>query len=279
MNATCCFACSPDPEDRCSPDPSRRPEVAEGDLSKIFENAVANYSQFGPRIYSRDPWVVGFDNLLTDEECDGIYEAVGGMRGEYLKPSTTAKAVNGVLTDVPDTIRTSWNAWCQHSFCYNHPIHERVITRIMDIVGLPHDHAEHMQLLKYSPGEYYRLHHDWIPQQEQALCGPRVFTFFLYLSDVEEGGGTKFPYLKDEHGAPVIVQPKRGSAVFWPHGMEHNLWQKDDRTHHEAMPVVRGEKRAANYWIHGSDFKGSMAAGCDGRQALKPRIWRTADRG
>ena len=24
-------------------------------------------------------------------------------------------------------------------------IHERVITRIMDIVGLPHDHAEHMQ--------------------------------------------------------------------------------------------------------------------------------------
>ena len=32
MNATCCFACSPDPEDRCSPDPSQRPDVAEGDL-------------------------------------------------------------------------------------------------------------------------------------------------------------------------------------------------------------------------------------------------------
>ena len=43
-----------------------------------------------------------------------------------------------------------------------------VITRIMDIVGLPHDHAEHMQLLKYGPGEYYRLHHDWIPEQLQA---------------------------------------------------------------------------------------------------------------
>ena len=57
-----------------------------------------------------------------------------------------------VLKDVPDQIRTSWNAWCQHPGCYNHPIHERVITRIMDIVGLPHDHAEHMQLLKYGPG-------------------------------------------------------------------------------------------------------------------------------
>ena len=43
-------------------------------MSKIFENAVANYSQYGPRVLSTDPWVVAFDNLLTDEECDGIYE-------------------------------------------------------------------------------------------------------------------------------------------------------------------------------------------------------------
>ena len=55
-------------------------------------------------------------------------------------------------------------------------------------------------------GEYYKLHHDWIPEQLQALCGPRVYTFFLYLSDVEEGGGTQFPYLKDENGAPLTVQ-------------------------------------------------------------------------
>ena len=32
------------------------------------------------------------------------------------------QVVNGVLTDVPDKIRTSHNAWCQHSFCYNHPV-------------------------------------------------------------------------------------------------------------------------------------------------------------
>ena len=79
-------------------------------------------------------------------------------------------------------------------------------------------------------------------------------------------------------GHELIIYPKKGSAVWWPHGMEHNLWQKDDRTHHEAMPVIKGIKKAANYWIHGSDFKGSMAAGCDGRQKLKPRIWRMGDR-
>ena len=53
---------------------------------------------------------------------------------------------------------------------------------------------------------------------------------------------------------------------------------ESDRTHHEAMPVITGLKRAANYWIHGLDFKGAMAAGCDGRQQLKPRIWRSGDK-
>ncbi len=77
-------------------------------------------------------------------------------------------------------------------------------------------------------------------RQTQALCGPRVFTFFLYLSDVEEGGGTSFPRLN------LTVHPKRGSAVWWPHGYNDNPWRKDDRTHHEAMPVIKGTKCAAN---------------------------------
>ena len=137
-----------------------------------------------------------FDNLLDDEECAGIIEAVGGKYGEYIKPSTTAKPrqANGqvVLTDVPDQIRTSHNAWCQHRGCYDHPIHERVIQRIMKIVDLNPNNAEHMQvsqqhqtttatlisrafllsptlpslssaytqLLRYGQNEYYRLHHD-----------------------------------------------------------------------------------------------------------------------
>ena len=121
-------------------------------------------------VHSRDPWIVTFDDLLTPDECDGIIEAVGGKKGEYIKPSTTAKQSrdkNGrlMITDVPDQIRTSHNAWCQHAGCYRHPTHIEVIKRIMGIVGPPHNNAEHMQLLKYGPGEYYRLHHDWIHEQ------------------------------------------------------------------------------------------------------------------
>jgi len=270
MKERCCWSCSPDPDDPCSLDPMDRPDVYKGDISKTFERILTDHTQYSPVVHSRDPWLVSFDNMLNDEECAGIIEAVGGTRGEYIKPSTTAKPVrqpNGqvVLTDVPDQIRTSHNAWCQHRSCYDHPIHERVIQRIMGVVGLSPNNAEHMQLLRYGVGEYYRLHHDWIPEQLDAACGPRAFTFFLYLSDVEEGGGTHFPHLN------ITVAPKKGSAVLWPHGLDSDPRVKDSRTHHEAMPVIKGQKWGANYWIHGRDFKTSMATGCDGRQGQPKR--------
>ena len=37
------------------------------------------------------------------------------------------------------------------------------------------------------------------------------------------------------------------------------------------MPVLSGTKWGANYWIHGRDFKTSMATGCDGRQGQPKR--------
>jgi hypothetical protein len=41
-------------------------------------------------------------------------------------------------------------------------------------------------------------------QNDNALaCGPRILTFFLYLSDVEEGGETNFPLLN------ISVNPKK----------------------------------------------------------------------
>ena len=85
------------------------------------------------------------------------------------------------------------------------------------------------------------------------------------LLDVDEGGGTYFPYIN------ITVKPKRGSAVWWPHGKPTNPRAKDDRTHHEAQPVIVGKKYAANYWIHGDDFKNAMASACDGRSGVKAR--------
>ena len=62
------------------------------------------------------------------------------------------------------------------------------------------EQLEFMQLPRYvacaharaAECQFYRRHHDAIPELGKMQCGPRVYTMFLYLSDVEEGGGTKF---------------------------------------------------------------------------------------
>jgi hypothetical protein len=40
-----------------------------------------------------------------------------------------------------------------------------------------------------------QAHHDTGASQFGLACGQRILTFFLYLSDVEEGGETAFPLL------------------------------------------------------------------------------------
>jgi len=59
------------------------------------------------------------------------------------------------------------------------------------------------------------------------LQGVRVYTFFVYLSDVEEGGGTKFNDLG------ITVTPKLGRAVLWPSVKDHDLLtgKKINRSH------------------------------------------------
>ena len=55
-----------------------------------------------------------------------------------------------------------------------------------------------------------------------------MLTLFLYLNDVEEGGGTHFPLLD------ITVQPKKGSALLWPSVVDEDIEQKDFRTDHEV---------------------------------------------
>ena len=91
--------------------------------------------------------------------------------------------------------------------------------------------------------------HDYIDDQEEFPAGPRLLTAFLYLNDVEGGGGTNFPRLD------ITVMPKRGRLLLWPSVLNGDPLKIDRRTNHQALPVEKGVKYAANAWLHMRDFK------------------------
>ena len=62
---------------------------------------------------------------------------------------------------------------------------------------------ESFQLLQYDGGQFYRSHHD-SSVTDNTPAGHRILTFFLYLTDVEEGGETYFNRLD------LAIKPKRG---------------------------------------------------------------------
>ncbi|CAG7630832.1 unnamed protein product [Allacma fusca] len=64
----------------------------------------------------------------------------------------------------------------------------------------------------------------------------------FYLSSVELGGRTGFPFLD------LAVQPEEGSALFW-----YNLHPDgtfDERVVHAGCPVLLGSKWIATKWIY-----------------------------
>ena len=127
-------------------------------------------------------------------------------------------------------------------------------------------------------------HTEWIHAFAQTRCGPRILTFFLYLSDVEGGKDRdeahsfvshhhSFAYsahviIKPNPGATnftkldIAVKPKLGRALLWPSVLNSNPKDEDPRTYHEAQDVVEGIKFAANAWIHLHDYMAAADMGC-----------------
>mmetsp|Transcript_62118 Transcript_62118/g.138387 ORF Transcript_62118/g.138387 Transcript_62118/m.138387 type:complete len:168 (-) Transcript_62118:441-944(-) len=154
-----------------------------------------------------------------------------------------------------DSSRTSTNAWCDGACAKNEAV-RRIQWRIGNVTGVTETQSEFLQLLQYETGQYYRTHHDFIPQHLDFPIGPRLLTMFLYLSDVEAGGHTNFNRLN------ISVTPKPGRAILWPSVHDDDLYRADFRTMHEAAPVTAGRKIAANAWLHLYDFRTPHAASC-----------------
>jgi len=259
MNISCASACSTcrylDSKWRCGIDPELPAFVHPGDVDRMFENMIANFTKYKPVVLSKDPWLVVLDDFLTPEEVASVL-AVGAKDMKRSKDAGKMQA-SGKFASIKSDKRTSENAWCLND-CYRSDVVQTVNRKMTEVTGIPQENFEYLQVLRYYTGQYYAKHHDYIPGHVDLPIGPRVYTFYIYLSEVEEGGETAFPNLNSK------VKPKLGRAVVWPSVYSSDPFEKDHRTQHEARPVIKGVKFGVNAWIHMFNFQDAFHIGCSG---------------
>lgn len=242
------------------------------DLNNMFLRLVTNseyQEKYNPKTYSKPdptqqereefgiidgPWVVVLDDFLSEEECKIMID-LGATEGYERSRDVGEKLYDGTYGGIESKGRTSSNAWCVED-CWKHETTQLIHERIQDLIQIPKENYEYLQLLKYEKGQFYNQHHDYIEHHLDRSPGVRILTVFLYLNDVEAGGGTHFPLLNQ------TVHPKRGRALLWPSVLNDDPDQKDNLTEHEALPVEAGVKYGANAWVHQRDFKEPWSKGC-----------------
>jgi hypothetical protein len=279
-----CRVCGINFKTGCRRDRAMTPQAVKGTIDATFRRAIERYPHYGARVLRREPWIVSFDNFLTPAEV-GVLVRRAGHRFER------SLAGDGVTP-----VRTSSTSWCNVPECLGDPVvqvradgpmpcvcgrtrlasppaarprEQAVRQRISNLTRVPWENAEHLQVLKYEAGEFYKEHHDQNSPRYSAW-GPRLYTFFIYLSDVEAGGETRFTRLN------MSVTPRSGSAILWPSVMSDDPYTTDERTYHEAVAVTRGVKYSANFWIHMYEFQQAPPASRSTLPRLPERSLRRA---
>lgn len=260
---------------KCAMDPNGKDAIEVGEMDALFERIVrtADYANWQPSVLSRPtkqdeinedgsyasilsceeditnpcsalgggPWIITLDNFISIDEISVLKE--WGAKLGYERSHAGDEVVEA---------RTSAHAWCTGE-CLQDPIVSSVRQKIVRVTGIPEENYESFQLLKYTEGQYYRAHTDFIEDHTKQAHGPRLLTFFIYFNEVEKGGATRFPTLQWPEG--LTVEPRQGRVLIWPSVLDRDLLSEDPQTFHEAMPVEAGEKYSANVWIHTRDFQ------------------------
>jgi len=180
-------------------------------------------------VLSADPRIEIVKQLLSSAECAYLMR-----RGEpLLKPSMIDDPASGL--GKLDPIRTS------HGAAFVPHDEDLVIQRINGRLGIASGtdvtHGEALYVMRYTPGQQYRLHHDALA----GLQNQRAWTAIAYLNRDYEGGATEFPDLS------ISIRVGPGDVLIFQNvdaeGRPHPLMR------HAGQPVTRGAKWIATRWI------------------------------
>ncbi len=111
--------------------------------------------------------------------------------------------------------------------------------------------CELVGVLRYRPGQEYKPHRDYLPEDEHDYSevrrsGQRAKTLLVSLNDAYAGGATVFPELTIEHkgqtGDAFVFENTNGAGAPYP------------ETLHAGAPVSKGEKWLLSLWCRERRF-------------------------
>ena len=188
------------------------------------------------------PRVFVIEKFLSVFEADSIIR----IANTSVKTSTVGSVDGGGVRT--DPTRTSRNTWISRD---TNSLTETLFRRAADAINVDeallhkNRNVEDIQVVHYVNGQKYDAHHDW---GVSGYHESRFLTMLLYLTDQEDpqaGGETAFP--KAGTGGGIKVTPVKGDAVLFYNLLEDG--NADDLSLHAALPVWRGEKWLANFWV------------------------------
>jgi prolyl 4-hydroxylase len=207
--------------------------VARGQLALIeamtIDAAGAPIALPAHEILSVAPNVIRFPKLFTPQECAHL----AGVAATMLEPARVIDPRTGRWIAHP--IRTSDGAAIG-------PAREDLVVRALNqriaaASGTDIAQGEPLTVLRYRPGQQYRLHLDTI----QDAVNQRVATVLIYMNEGYGGGETHFP------ASNLTITPRGGDAIVF----RTVTWNGaiDQLSRHAGLPVTRGVKWLATRWI------------------------------
>lgn len=151
-------------EYRCPFDPKAPTILNPGDLDRLFERIIRDFPHWTPTVLAQppeQPWILQLDTFATAAECDRLIQ-FGHQLGYNSSVTVGRQRADGTVEAVVSgSVRTSTNAWCQGT-CQNDPIVKPLLQRIENLLEIPQNNSEFLQLLRYEEGQFYRKHHDYL---------------------------------------------------------------------------------------------------------------------
>jgi hypothetical protein len=115
-------------------------------METMFDNIEAKFAHYKPTIHSREPWVVTFDDFLTDDEIEGLKTAPGL---DFVRSTDTGSydEEKGAYNKIVSQSRTSNTAWCTEQ-CQGDTMVQSIQNKIAEVVNIPPSNWESFQVLQ-----------------------------------------------------------------------------------------------------------------------------------